>query len=260
MTMIVAGTDIAAKAEMAEAQLWDLLGGRDQFDTVEVQLLRTDHEDPPSHEASFAYLKVTVVDGDAEKVGRRFSNAVVELVLSSYPGFTLTSPPGPATPVLQYWPGLIEQPASHVAVGGEEFDVPPAPGRSTKQLRKSQDLPVADANRGATVAAAFGRVVGARSGDKGGDANLGVWARRDEVYDWLVGFLTTERLRLLLPETAGLEVERYLLPNLKAVNFLLRGYLGDGVSSSNKLDPQAKALGEYLRAKVVEIPEKLLAV
>ena len=260
MTMILSGMDIEAKAEMAEAQLWALLDGRDQFDSVEVQLLRTEQEDPPSHEASFAYLKVTVVDGDAEKVGRRFSNAVVELVLSSYPGFTLTSPPGPATPVLRYWPSLIEQPASHVEVAGEEFDVPPPPSQRAQHPQKLHVLPGDHADHGPTVAAPLGRVVGARSGDKGGDANLGVWARGNEGYEWLVGFLTTDRLRLLLPETAGLEVERFVLPNLKAINFLLHGYLGDGVSSSNKLDPQAKALGEYFRAKVVEIPEKLLAV
>ena len=72
--------------------------------------------------------------------------------------------------------------------------------------------------------------------------------------------MTTERLQSLLPETASLSVERYLLPNLRAVNFLLIGYLGEGVSSSNKLDPQAKALCEYFRVKVVEVPEKLLAV
>ncbi len=259
MTMLVAGMDIEAKAEMALEGLWSGLGGKDQFASVDVQLLRTEHEDPPSHEAAFAYLKVTVVDPDADKVGRRFSNAVVELILASYPGFTLTSPPGPAGPVLEYWPSLVPHPPARVVIGDQEYTVAPPPG--------SDDLPVYTdptvagyEDPGPTIAVPIGRVVGARSGDKGGDANLGIWTRTEEAYEWLAGFLTIERLRGLLPETASLPVERYLLPNLRAINFLLVGYLGEGVSSSNQLDPQGKALGEYFRARVVDIPEKLLAV
>ncbi len=259
MTMIVAGMDIEAKAEMALEGLWTGLGGADQFASVDVQLLRTEHEDPPSHEAAFAYLKVTVVDRDADKVGRRFSNAVVELILASYPGFTLTSPPGPAGPVLEYWPSLVEHPPALVRIGDEEFSVDPAPG-SNEAIIYSEPVVVEAEDQGPMIAVPIGRVIGARSGDKGGDANLGVWARTDEVYHWLANFLTTERLRSLLPETASLQVDRYLLPNLRAVNFVLVGYLGAGVSSSNRLDPQAKALSEYFRAKVVDIPEKLLVV
>jgi hypothetical protein len=105
---------------------------------------------------------------------------------------------------------------------------------------------------------ALGTVVGARSGDKGGDANLGVWARSEAAYDWLRGFLTVERLRELLPETAPLPVERYELPNLRALNFVVRGLLGEGVAASTRFDPQAKALGEWLRSRVVEVPDELL--
>ena len=106
----------------------------------------------------------------------------------------------------------------------------------------------------------MGRVIGARSGDKGGHANLGVWARSDAAYTWLHWFLTSDRLGTLLPETKDLGIERYELPNLRALNFIIRGFLGEGVASSTKLDPQAKTLGEYLRAQVVQIPEDLLAV
>ncbi|GAB2830188.1 hypothetical protein JOD27_008594 [Lentzea nigeriaca] len=102
----------------------------------------------------------------------------------------------------------------------------------------------------------LGTIAGARSGDKGGDANLGVWVRTEQAYEWLRSFLTTERLKELLPE-AG-EVSRYELPNLKALNFVLHGLLGDGVAGSTRFDPQAKALGEWLRSREVEIPEELL--
>ena len=106
-----------------------------------------------------------------------------------------------------------------------------------------------------TARAPLGRAFGARSGDKGGNANLGVWARTDDAYVWLHRTLTVERLRELMPaETEGLEVTRYELPNLRAINFVIVGLLGRGVAASTRTDPQAKGLGEYLRAKVVDLP------
>ncbi len=110
-----------------------------------------------------------------------------------------------------------------------------------------------------TVRAPLGRVFGARSGDKGGNANIGLWARDDEAYDWLSWYLTVARLRELMPvETDGLEVQRFELPNLRALNFVVVGLLGRGVAASTRTDPQAKGLGEYLRAKHVDLPAILL--
>ena len=104
----------------------------------------------------------------------------------------------------------------------------------------------------------IGRVVGARSGDKGGNANLGVFARTDEAWEWLDGFLTTERLKELLPECEPLPVDRYRLPNIRSLNFVVRGLLQEGVAASTRQDAQAKSLGEWLRARHVDIPEVLL--
>jgi hypothetical protein len=101
-------------------------------------------------------------------------------------------------------------------------------------------------------------VAGARSGDKGGDANIGVWARTDEQWRWLAHFLTEERVKRLLPETRELVVTRHLLPRLRAVNFVIEGLLQEGVSASTRFDPQGKGLGEWLRSRVVDIPEGLL--
>jgi hypothetical protein len=105
---------------------------------------------------------------------------------------------------------------------------------------------------------ALGVLYGARSGDKGGNANVGLWARSQEAYEWLAAELTVERLRQLLPEAAELAIERFELANLWAVNFVVHGLLGEGVASSTRPDPQAKSLGEYLRSRVVEVPERLL--
>jgi len=94
-------------------------------------------------------------------------------------------------------------------------------------------------------------------GDKGPDANLGLWVRNDEAYEWLRATITTGSLRELLPETAELAIDRYELPNLRAVNFVLHGLLGDGVGGSTRFDPQAKALGELVRARVIDMPVEL---
>jgi hypothetical protein len=125
--------------------------------------------------------------------------------------------------------------------------VTPAPG------------PDAAAPGGPSVRAPLGRVVGARSGDKGGNANLGVFARSDAAWAWLDATLTTERLRALLPEAAELAIDRHRLPALRSLNFVLHGLLEEGVAASTRQDGQAKSLGEWLRARVVEIPEALLS-
>ena len=76
---------------------------------------------------------------------------------------------------------------------------------------------------------------------------------------WLAHTLTVDALRELLPETADLPVTRHLLPNLRAVNFVIEGILGKGVAHQARFDPQAKGLGEWLRSRHVDIPEALLS-
>jgi hypothetical protein len=112
--------------------------------------------------------------------------------------------------------------------------------------------------------APLGTFVHARSGDKGGDANLGLWVAHDgsPAYDervaWLLALVTPDFVRTLLPETRDLEVEVVALPNLGGVNVVLRGLLGQGVAASTRFDPQAKGLGEWARSRYVEIPAALL--
>ncbi|HSP27607.1 MAG TPA: exopolyphosphatase, partial [Ilumatobacteraceae bacterium] len=104
----------------------------------------------------------------------------------------------------------------------------------------------------------LGAFVGTRSGDKGGDANLGVYARNDSGWAWLDSQLTVDRLRELLPETADLTIDRYRFPNLRALNFVVRGLLQEGVAASTRQDAQAKALGEWLRARIVSVPASVV--
>ncbi len=266
VTFLLTGLDLEEKARLAEETLWASLGGREQFAGTRVRLHRASEPAAPV-ETSFSFLTVSVKDPDAEKVGRRFSGAAVEMALASYPGFNLTAPPGKASPFGVYWPALVSSEAvrHRVVFEGEEVALtPPAPlSRTLTPLTPLSHPPFTPAReRGEQEVpeqeVPLGRICGARSGDKGGNANLGVWTESDEAYAWLHGWLTVERLRELIPEARELPIDRYVFANLRALNFVLRGFLGDGVAASLATDAQAKGLGEYLRAKPAPIPRMLL--
>jgi hypothetical protein len=260
MTFVLTGLDVEEKAHLAERTLFTLVGGRERFAEVSVTLERGDHADPATNEDAFAHLTVSVKDPDPAKVGRQgFANPVVEMALSSYPGFFMTSPPSSESSIGVYWPALVPADAidEHVVIGEERIPVPRPPAGAAKPPAPAR-APEGAIPDGPTRDVPLGRLCGARSGDKGGNANVGFWVRTPAAYRWLASFLTVERLRALAPEARTLEVDRYELPNLLALNFVVRGLLGDGVAASLRSDPQAKSLGEYLRAKVVPIPVSLL--
>lgn len=259
MTMVLTGLDIEEKADWATEELFEILGGTNHFDEVDIQLLRYDKPEPTCFSEATAHLRVTVKDADRTKVDRAFSGAVIELAVAGYPGFHTTTPPTSATEFGVYWPTLV--PASlveHVVVhtDGTREVIP-----HSSETAVPAPAPVSSAGSGdfgPTSRRALGTVVAARSGDKGGNANVGVWTDTEDRWDWLRAHLTADRLQALVPESAGLKVCRYELPNLRALNFVIVGYLGEGVASCTKTDPQAKALGEYLRVLHTDIPDKLV--
>ena len=254
MTFVLCGLDIEAKAALVRGQVEESVGK----EGLEFVLARTDHADATDTESASALLHVHLRDRDPRRAGRTFSGAAVELALASYPGCTLTTLPGDATPYGVFTAEVIPQDSvPHVAVlpTGERVDIaPPECFAGEPSPPVPQNPPTGAPAPPRTRRAPLGDVVGARSGDKGGDANLGVWARTDPGYGWLRDWLTVGRLAELLPETAGLQVDRYELPNLRAVNFVIRGLLGQGVAASTRFDPQAKALGELLRSRIVDLP------
>jgi hypothetical protein len=260
MTLVLTGLDIEGKAAWAEQQLFELLGGKDRFAETDVRLLRFDHPDAPTNEQATAHLRITVKDPDRTKVGRAFSNTTMELALGGYPGFHTTTPPSAESAYGVYWPTLV--PAAEVEhrvtlPGGTVTTIAPPPATAERDTPARAAVP-APAPDGPTRRAPLGAVAGARSGDKGGNANIGVWTRTDAEYAWLRDFLTPDRVRALLPEARDLPVRTYELPNLRAVNVVVTGILGEGVASATRPDPQAKGLGEYLRSRVVDVPEQLL--
>jgi len=263
MNVCLTGLDVEAKAALVEEAFWKACPyGPGDFAQVTTRLIRTDKPDPAANEEAVALFKISAKDPDANKVGRAFSNAVIELALATIPGFFgVGGGPSAGRPFGVYEPARVPASAvpQEVVVMGEgtkrvdssappgEVSVEPAPG------------PRASAPGGPTRRAPLGHVLGTRSGDKGGNANLGVFARSDEAWAWLDAFLTTERLRELLPELAPREIDRTRLPALRSLNFVIHGLLEEGVAGSTRQDPQAKGLGEWLRARVAEIPEALLS-
>jgi hypothetical protein len=240
---------------------------------MEFALLRAGRPDAAHSEEGSALLRVTARDPDPRRVGRAFSAAVVEMALASYPGFQATAPPGDETPFPVFWPTLVPAELVEQVVvmdDGERIGnraIGQAGDRAAGSGQSGTEEPPVNANVNVAVnvrststrRVALGSAFGARSGDKGGNANVGVWALSDAGYAWLEAELTAARFQQLVPETASLPVRRHAFANLRAVNFVIVGLLGDGALSSTRLDPQAKGLGEFLRSRLVELPEEVLS-
>lgn len=279
---LLTGLDIEEKAGLVRQQMEAAFAAGTRPESVEWHLDRTDVPNPATQAAGTALLRLHVKSAQPDPVGRAFSDAAIQIALASYPGFSVSRPPAAATPFGIYRPAYVPQtevPHRVVEPTGKVTEIPapippvPAPApipasgadRTFWDGESVQNAPLAGLGGAVeTVRALLGRLALARSGDKGGDANVGVWIpadhpRRDEAYAWLVNFLDDATVRDLLPEAAPLDIEIHPLANLAAVNIVIHGLLGDGVASSTRLDPQAKGLGEWLRARECAIPTGLLS-
>ena len=251
VTFVLTGLDIEAKADLIRGQLDPVAA------EVRWTLARVDQPDAETEEQASALLRCTVRDPDPRVVGRRFSNAAVELALASYPGFHVTAPPQDASPYGVFTAAYVDAklvPHTVVLPDGTRTAIEPSSITSEPKDVETPEGPPTLPD-GPTKKVPLGTIAGARSGDKGGNANIGVWVRSEAAWRWLVNELDLERL---LPEVRDLTVHKHLLPNLWAVNFVVEGILGEGVASQAQFDPQAKALGEWLRSRYVDLPERLL--
>ena len=281
MTLVITGLDARDKADLALRAVAGIdldsamaagvspasLAQRSALPVseLEVEWIPSTAEDPRTTGEAQSHLRLTVRDPDPKAVGKPFTTAVVESALASYPGMFPTAPPGEGTPYGVYWPTTVEREhvAARVRVDGADIPLRPFLRAETATLVSSPEMALTDVRSGETVDVPLGTLAGARSGDKGGDANIGLWIpaavpHPDEAYAWLLGFLDEDRVRSLLPEAAYLAIDVHRLPNLRAVNIVIHGLLGRGVSQNARSDPQAKGLGEHLRARVVAIPAHLL--
>ncbi len=323
ISLVLTGLDVEAKADLAVRTVTGLslaqalaapspqeLAASSSLDVAEldVTFVPRDTTDAPTAGLAQAHLHLTVKDADPRKVGKPFTAPVVESALGSYPGMFPTAPPADGTPFGVFWPTTVSAQAVTQTVTVDGKEVAALPGGGSAATADPGPFAAAEPRDvgGPTTRVPFGEVVGARSGDKGGNANIGIWvpagteaeavamangeldalvspiitsisdmtalmasetplepdaaaaARADAVYGWLVEYLTPDRIEVLLPEAEGLAIDVFALPNLRAVNVVIHGLLGRGVSDSTRLDPQAKGLAEQLRARYVDVPASLL--
>ena len=261
MDLVLTGLDIEEKAEAFTNALFNSVGGKDQFDEVSINLHRTDKENPNSNEEAMATLSLSVKSNNPDLVGRLFSAKIIELSLANYPGFFSGGGGKKPGPVIVYWPALVDSKhiKEYVHLNGDTTEIIPTSQLNFEEnFYQKNPIEIAPALKGETKEIPFGQLYGARSGDKGGCANMGVWAKTDKAFSFLYEFLTVEKLKELLPDLNKFDIDRYDLPNIKSLNFYIHGILEDGVSSNNRKDGQAKSLGEYLRAKFVEIPIEII--
>ena len=261
MEIILTGLDIEEKAKVFTNTLFNSVGGKEQFDEVSIKLHRTDKDDAKTNEEAMASLAISVRSKDPNLVGRLFSAKIIELALSNIPGFFAQGGVKSSGPVIKYWPALIN--SKHIKeivhIDGKNIEVMPTSQLNLEEIYyqkepiKIEKIDIKDEKE-----IYFGEIFGTRSGDKGGCANLGVWAKNSQTFSFLYNFLTVDRLKDLLPDLREFKIERYELSNIKSLNFYIHDILQDGVSSNDRKDGQAKSLGEYLRAKKIKVPQSII--
>jgi len=261
MEIILTGLDIEEKAKIFTNTLFNSVGGKEQFDEVSIKLHRTDKNDAKTNEEAMASLAISVKSIDPDLVGRLFSAKIIELALSNIPGFFAQGGVKSSGPVIKYWPALINSKyiKEIVHIDGKNIEVTPTSQLNLEDIYyqkepiKIEKIDIKDEKE-----IYFGEIFGTRSGDKGGCANLGVWAKNSQTFSFLYNFLTVDRLKDLLPDLREFKIERYELSNIKSLNFYIYDILQDGVSSNDRKDGQAKSLGEYLRAKKIKVPQSII--
>lgn len=257
---VLTGLNLPAKAALLEAALRARLQGAD-ISELRIELIGGGSADPADQLSATAFLKASV-KGSEEAAGRGFFEACVELHLANYPGaFGIDTGTRSASAYGAYWPAILPQETlDHVAVLEDGTRVPVAGPPSFGSVEQGKTgLAPSTRDWGPTRRAPLGLFLDARSGDKGADGNVGIWAHEETAYQWLAETLDVDQIKVILPEARNLTIECHRLPNLLALNFVIKNLLDGGASETLRLDRQAKALGEYLRAKHMEIPNQLFS-
>jgi hypothetical protein len=257
---MLTGLNIEKKANLIIESFKTQYKDLDKIESFNARLIRSDKQNANTNEEATAVLRITVKSKDENLVGRRFSSFATELALASYPGFYLSAPPVDANAYGVFWPSLIDKSKVKIKVKVGSNEIYYDETGLFKEISEPPFEPYQTTHRFGSelISAPLGLVAGARSGDKGGNANVGFWTKNIMAYDWLYDYLTVEKFKDLLPEAKELDVRRFDFPNIYSLNFIVKGLLGLGVAESDRPDPQAKSLGEYLRSRIVEIPKELI--
>ncbi|OUS92119.1 acyclic terpene utilization AtuA family protein [Rhodococcus sp. NCIMB 12038] len=264
VTVGLTGGRIEAKEAWLRRQVASEVGDPESFDGFRWTRIGPTTTEGGSYDESTALVVISAKDRDRKRVSRaNFSDSITQLGTSSIPGFYTFTPPARERLIGVQWPSLIPKGSvtASVSIDGQDpIEIPwhsfaSGPAFATEGARS---FSVRDWSSEASEFARLDELLGTRSGDKAGLANVGVWARSEESFDWLASFLTVERFKDLVPDARELRVVRHALPNLNALNFMVHGWLEEGVASCTRVDAQAKGLGEYLGSQKVAIPRALL--
>jgi len=273
-TIPLAGARAEAKARILVDEWLRSVGGRDSFDRVKEELIKTNYQAARTNEEAYSLLRFTVMSTDQDKVSYAFSGREFDLVLGNIPGYIPSFCHGmssAAASFMVHWPALID--SKHIVecvhIDGQVIEVLPTqqllssfqpfelePYMTALAAKPSTDVDVGEQE---LVEVELGQVFGSRSGDKGGNANLGIWARTDAAYEYLKAYLSVELLQDLLPDTQAFTVERYEFTGIRALNFYIVGYLSEGADSSGRIDGLAKSLAQYAAGKLIKVPKSLLS-
>ncbi|CAO2648209.1 Nn.00g074760.m01.CDS01 [Neocucurbitaria sp. VM-36] len=266
-----AGLEIDAKVNMMKTQILRELNPAD-FKTLDITAYGTAATDPKTQAEATVLIRM-FVQADTKEAIESFRQAIFYNGMQGYCGLHLAMDWRTIEPRLfvKYFPALVDQRVIKLSVNFvgdenvmempvamlEEFG-PPHQGQESYETKSPVDIK----SFGPTIRRPLGDLVFGRSGDKGGNANVGLWVRDANAYPWLQAFLTIPKLIDLLGDdwSPKYRVERFEAPNLLAVHFVVYGILQEGVSSSSVIDGFAKSFGEFLRARMVDLPLKLLSV
>ena len=269
--LLISGPDTLKKAHHVERVFWESIGGRENYEDSISQIIGWDATHPPlegAGEPSEVLLHLAVRDGDPSRIRDGFAAQLVPKVLGTIPGITYLSDTGRprVVEVIAYWPALISREAvtvevvvgdRRVSVAADVWDAD-APTSLEAASFEAESAGATIHETGEMVTVPLSHLCLGRSGDKGDTANVGIIGRSAEIYQWLLDTLTEE---FVADRFAGLVrggVDRFEVPNLLSLNFLLHGSLGGGGTASLQVDPQGKTYAQYLLATKVTVDSALV--
>ena len=239
----ITGLDLEEKAAMMEAQVRELMGENvTKFSCLKFQIAGGIPDNPRSQEAATVDFRVfaqtsdpDLLSGDLDRSDRgSFASYCIENLSQGYPGGTMGVDMRTAVgrPFFEYWVCLMPQHWVKETANlpdGTVINIPtPTLTKEYPREQISGDTiqPVDLATYGPTTRAPLGYVVLGRSGDKSSNANLGLFVRHDDEWDWLRSIMSVAKLRELLDkDDEGRQIDRFEIPKLRAVHFLLKDHL-----------------------------------
>ncbi|KAI9896787.1 hypothetical protein N3K66_007809 [Trichothecium roseum] len=267
-----AGPDIDAKFDLLRSQVTAEID-RSQFTTFSIEKYGAAAANPRSQRECTVQFRM-FAQSPKKEAFEQFRRAIFYNGMQGYCGLSLhmdwrTMEP---RPFVKYFPALLDQkhlPDMRVSFVSEEreFRVPQCDAMDhtpasvpIKEIEAHNQPDNPTRRYASTVERPLGDLFFARSGDKGGNANVGFWVRSEDAYQWARAFLTESKLIDLLADDwqERYAIERQEFRYIRAVHFVIKGILQEGVSSSSVLDGFGKSIGEFLRARVVEMPAELV--